>query len=364
MQRHGSSKAGPGVILWDGFGLQSLHSGVGRHAWDLLKALERAACSPRIIPSVPDLDPEFSPYVLPPMGGWPQSRIKPWSLFLSTQWVKRQVRTHDGPCLVHGLSNYNVPAWKAPQLRKVLTVHDLIPILQRKEVSRALGLYLSYQLPRAVAAADAIICVSRWTENTLHEHYPVSRGKTVMIPNGWPKAQEKSPRNPGSHLLTISRMESYKRLDLIPAILRNLPAAVRWTVVTDARGLDLLQSQTDARLVVKTRLSEPEMQALHGAVDLYVHPSRLEGFCLPAAASISHGVPVIFTRGSGIDEVVGEAGMGLLPGDSAAQWAEAIQELLANSDKAGLCQRRHQSALSWDDVAARTRALYDKLGER
>jgi glycosyltransferase involved in cell wall biosynthesis len=93
-----------------------------------------------------------------------------------------------------------------------------------------------------------------------------------------------------------------------------------------------------------------------------VHPSRLEGFCLPAAASISHGVPVIFTRGSGIDEVVGEAGMGLLPGDDARQWATAIEELLSRTDSAGLCRARNAAAMSWEDVAARTRALYDKLG--
>jgi glycosyltransferase involved in cell wall biosynthesis len=311
------------------------------------------------------LDPEFSPYVLPQVSSWPQSRIKPWALFQSALWLKTHMKSRKGPCLVHGLSNYNVPALKAPQLKRVLTVHDLIPILQRREVSRALGLYLRYQLPRAVEAADAIICVSRWTESTLHEHYPASRGKTLMIPNGWPEAREKSPKHQsGSQLLTISRWEPYKRLDLIPDILKHLPASFRWTVVTDARGVELLQSHADARLVLKTSLSEAALHELHGSADLYVHPSLLEGFCLPAAASISSDVPVIFTRGSGIDEVVGEAGVGLSPGDSAARWADAIQQLLAHPDRSGLCRRRHQSALSWDDVAARTCALYDKLGER
>jgi glycosyltransferase involved in cell wall biosynthesis len=198
----------------------------------------------------------------------------------------------------------------------------------------------------------------------VHEHYPLSRGRTLVIPNGWPHPREKGTKNQDSSLLTISRQESYKRLDLIPRILQKLPQRMRWTVVTDERGLALLQAAADPRLILRTRISEHEMHDLHAAADLYVHPSRLEGFCLPAAASISHGVPVLFTRGSGIDEVVGEAGMGLLPGDGPRQWAEAIEELLAHPDKAGLCRDRNAMALSWDDVAARTRALYDKLGER
>jgi glycosyltransferase involved in cell wall biosynthesis len=364
MQMNGRSKAGPGVILWDGFGLQSLYSGVGRHAWELLTALERTACSPRIIPSIPALDSNFAPYTLPQHLAWPQSRLKPWALFWTEQWLKKYLREQDAACVVHGLSNYNIPGLKSPRMRTVLTVHDLIPILQKNEVSAALGLYLRYQLPRAIARADAIICVSQWTENTVHEHYPLSRGRTLVIPNGWPHPREKGTKNQDSSLLTISRQESYKRLDLIPRILQKLPQRMRWTVVTDERGLALLQAAADPRLILRTRISEHEMHDLHAAADLYVHPSRLEGFCLPAAASISHGVPVLFTRGSGIDEVVGEAGMGLLPGDGPRQWAEAIEELLAHPDKAGLCRDRNAMALSWDDVAARTRALYDKLGER
>jgi glycosyltransferase involved in cell wall biosynthesis len=362
MPQSGRPKADSGVILWDGFGLQSLYSGVGRHAWDLLQALERQTLSPRIIPSVPILDAQFFPNVLPKTIGWPQARIKPWALFWSGQWIQNFLRDLESVAIVHGLSNYNVPALKSSKLRTVLTVHDLIPILQKDEVSAALGLYLRYQLPRAVAAADAIICVSHWTERTLHDYYPASRSKTVMIPNGWPHPRERSLKKKGFELLTISRHESYKRLDLIPRVLRHLPPQVRWTVVTDEGGLDGLKADADSRLILKTRISEHEMQDLHAAADLYVHPSRLEGFCLPAAASISHGVLVIFTRGSGIDEVVGEAGLGLLPGDDARRWAAAIEELLSSTDRAGLCRARNAAAMSWEDVAARTRVLYDKLG--
>jgi len=364
MQRHGRQKVDPGVILWDGFGLQTLHSGVGRHAWDLLQALERLDCSPRIIPSVPTLDAHFSAHILPKNTHWPQSRIKPWALFWSSQWLKSYERDHPRASVIHGLSNYNLPTIRSSRIRKVLTVHDLIPILQRRDVSAALGLYLRYQLPRAIAAADAIICVSCWTENTLLEHYPSSRGRTHIIPNGWPQPRETNLESSGGQLLTISREESYKRLGLIPEILQQLPPHIRWTVVTDARGLERLKGAANPRLLVKTGISDLEMQELHSTADLYVHPSLLEGFCLPAAASISQGTPVIFTRGSGIDEVVGTAGVGLSSGDKAHQWAETILSLLANTDRTSLCRTRNQAALSWDDVAARTLALYDKLEER
>jgi glycosyltransferase involved in cell wall biosynthesis len=95
-----------------------------------------------------------------------------------------------------------------------------------------------------------------------------------------------------------------------------------------------------------------------------VHPSLFEGYCLPAAAAVSHGVPVVYTRGSGIDEVVAEAGVGLDPSADGQTWAETILALLANPDREKLCRTRWERALSWDDVAAGTAALYDKLGKR
>lgn len=365
MQSRGRPETESGAVLWDGFGLQTLHSGVGRHAWDLLQALERRQCSPKIIPSVPELDAHFAPHIASEKTSLPKSRIKPWSLFWSARWLKNFAGSADETLIVHGLSNYNLPLVKGRQIRKVLTVHDLIPILNQKEVSKALGLFLRFQLPRALRAADAIICVSRWTENTLHERYPETRGKTTVIPNGWPSFVTAKKRLPGPlQLLTISRTESYKRLSLIPEILKHLPEHLRWTLVTDARGQDQLGSLGDARLMIRQKVSDQELEDLHQAASVYVHPSLWEGFCLPAASSISHGVPVLHTRGSGIDEVVAKAGLGLDAAAPATAWAAAILDLAHNPDMSGICRTRSRSALSWDDVAASTLMLYDKIGER
>ncbi len=366
MQEDFKPKIDSGGILWDGFGLQTLYSGVGRHAWDLLQALHRASCAPQIIPSAPQMDSQFLSQTLAGKSFWPVSKLKPWSLFVAGQWVKSYLQSSTGPCIIHGLSNYNIPAIRSPRLHKVLTVHDLIPILQPEVVSKALGYFLRYQMPRAVEAAAAIICVSQWTEDAMQERYPHSRGKTVVIPNGWAKLSPASPNQPVEipMLLTVSRMEAYKRLHLIPEILQHLPPNMRWTVVTDGRGYEFLQSLQDSRLILRTQVSDEVLQALHRSAQVYVHPSLWEGFCLPASASISSGVPVLYTRGSGIDEVVQGAGRQRDSNDTAAQWADSIQELLAVPDSYQLCLQRYQSAPSWDNVAASTRALYAKLGER
>jgi len=366
MQQDFKLKIDSGAILWDGFGLQTLHSGVGRHAWDLLQALQRASCFPQIVPSVPRLDSQFLSQTLSGNSFWPVSKLKPWSLFLAGRWVKSYLQSSTGPCIIHGLSNYNIPAIRSSRLRKVLTVHDLIPILQPEVVSRALGYFLRYQMPRAVEAADAIICVSQWTEDAIQERYPHSRGKTVVIPNGWANQSPASPSLADEipMLLTVSRMEAYKRLHLIPEILQCLPPNMRWTVVTDSRGYEFLRSFRDSRLILRTQVSDQVLQTLHQSAQVYVHPSLWEGFCLPAAASISSGVPVIYTSGSGIDEVVQGAGRQRHSNDTAVQWADGIQELLAVPDRYELCRQRYHSAPSWDNVAASTRALYAKLGER
>ncbi len=346
--------------------MQSLHSGVGRHAWDLLKALELRNYRPRILPSVPSLDPAFASRQLPLSSRLPRSRIKPWSLFVADRELRSLLRQMNKPCVLHGLSNYNLPAVSQPLLKKVLTVHDLIPLTHREQVSVALGAYLRYQLPRALRHADAVICVSKWTESCLHELFPDARSKTLVIPNGWPLLQTKERHLPSQapRLLTVSRLESYKRLELIPEILQLLPPETQWTLVTDSKGAETLRDAATPQLKIRSGLGEIELRALHHSAEAYVHPSLWEGFCLPAADSIAAGVPVIHTLGSGIDEVVSGAGRGLPPAASAQMWADSILELLANSDNEQKCMQRTTQALSWDDVAASTVELYAKLGMR
>lgn len=356
------------TIFWDGFGLQSLHSGVGRHAFDLLLALQRQGLCPSIIPSHPQIHDSWQPFLAPVKASrisW--MRLKPLSLWQSGRQLEHLLQQrHPSRSIIHGLSNYNLPSLSKrarKQVKCILTVHDLIPLLMPEQVSTSLQAYLRWQMPRALEQADAIICVSRWTQQTLEDYFPSARGKSFVIPNGVAALKgplEGAKPKPGGQirLLTVSRYEGYKRLDMITPILERLPAEFHWDLLSDAGGRTRFEGQSQ-RLRVHVGLSNSELDGLYRNADIYVHPSLLEGFCLPAAQAVQWRVPLVYNGGSGIDETVGLAGEALPATASPEAWADKLISLATRLDEwRKRCEVQGKTFLSWDEVAARTLKVY------
>ena len=80
-------------------------------------------------------------------------------------------------------------------------------------------------------------------------------------------------------------------------------------------------------------LSNEEMAEQYARATVCVTPSLYEGFGLPAAEAMSCGATVVVTDGGALPEVVGEAGVVVPKGDSAAM-AAAIGALLRRSGSA------------------------------
>ena len=71
----------------------------------------------------------------------------------------------------------------------------------------------------------------------------------------------------------------------------------------------------------------PEMIA---AADLYVQPSRIDGFCLATLEAMAGGLPVIASDIPGLSDVVGNSGI-LFPAGDHRRLAECIRSLLLDS---------------------------------
>ena len=76
------------------------------------------------------------------------------------------------------------------------------------------------------------------------------------------------------------------------------------------------------------RLNQLEMAEAYRSVDALLFPTRIEGLPLVAIEAMSHGLPVISTKGSSLPEVVNDGIDGYLcPQDNVASFKEAAERL-------------------------------------
>ncbi|WP_340647271.1 glycosyltransferase family 4 protein [Phenylobacterium sp.] len=139
-------------------------------------------------------------------------------------------------------------------------------------------------------------------------------------------------------------LETYPRLELVViGKLREGPTA---ELLDDLNLLDRVSFIHD--------LSNDEMAEQYARATICVTPSLYEGFGLPAAEAMSCGAPVVVTDGGSLPEVVGDAGVVVPKGDSAAL-ARGIAALLDDparrADLGAAARQRARKAFSWDRAA-------------
>ncbi len=114
------------------------------------------------------------------------------------------------------------------------------------------------------------------------------------------------------------------------------------------------------RLLLPGHVAEPEQ--LLAALDLFVMPSRSEGWGLAALEAMAFGLPVVASNTGGLTEMIraGETGWLVAPGDPSAL-ADAILEAAADGQRLramGLCARECARRFSVEETAARTENFY------
>ncbi len=104
---------------------------------------------------------------------------------------------------------------------------------------------------------------------------------------------------------------------------------------------------------------------LLAALDVFVMPSRSEGWGLAALEAMAAGLPVIASNTGGLAEIVdaGETGWLVPPGDARAL-AEAIENAAADRERLremGLLARERARRFSVEETARRTEEFYLRI---
>ncbi len=314
--------------------------GIGRHARGLVRALADIVPKGRIkffVSPGPatDLDGESIPIEFLRWPGWierlPAGRETAFRLAGLSAAVRRlDVR------VVHFLSHTDAPLGRLNGTRLVVTAHDIIPVVFRKEYAsrdavRNLRSRFGTRLNvRVLEKADRIIAVSEATKKDLVETLSLSPEKIAVIPNGverfCPPSRsdiESVTRSNGlthPYLLHVGGIDRRKNVNLLPEVLRRVRAGgldvdlvLAGRIENEPEFPALREAGLAAGVETHVRflgyVPERDLPALYAGAWALVEPSLYEGFGLPLLEAMAAETPVIASNRGALPEVAGEAAL-------------------------------------------------------
>ncbi len=252
---------------------------------------------------------------------------------------------HRGFDIVQGRSRVGF-ALRVPGKPLVTTVHHLTTDPELQPYS-SLAQRLFYRLVErrydawSIRAADAVVCVSRYTQRQVEQTY--GRRDTVLIYDGMdsevfvpPPGGARSdaglpPRPERVRLLFIGNRTRRKGFDLLPRIMDRLPDD--YVLYYNGGFQDTGALPQHPRMVNIGRPDRAALVAAYQSCDIFLFPSRLEGFGIAPAEAMLCGRPVVTTDSSALPEVVDDGLNGLLcRRDDVAGYAEAVRRRGEDAD--------------------------------
>lgn len=256
-----------------------------------------------------------------------------WRTFSIPRGLRRE-----GVALYHGLSNELPMGIRRAGIPSVVTIHDVI-FLHHPEYYKPIDRFV-YRLKFRYAAreADRVIAVSEYTKQELMRWLSVPEDKIDVVYQGQQldfaqvtAAQRGQVRQayglPDRYILYVGTVEERKNLKLAAdamALLRErgglpedmcLVAVGRSTPYAEGlkrylQDLDLLKHFIFLHSVVFA-----DLPACYLMADLFVYPSRIEGFGIPMLEAAAAGIPAIGCTGSSLEEAGGEGAFYVDPDD-------------------------------------------------
>lgn len=290
-----------------------------------------------------------------------------------------------------------IPVKGLGKIKSVLTVHDFVykrfPKTMRKSVlwiNKAFG-------SRSIKKASAIVPVSDFTQSELFHFYPkIDREKVVVVNcgvNGEKHFGEDCIKNYGENCAgenSISATIRKKQLLFVGSLepRKNLPTLIHALEILKHKGVvvplvltgpkgwknknfkTLMQCTSVAdQICHKGYVSDQELSELYKESAAVVFPSVYEGFGLPALEALSRNTPVLTSKGSVMETVLGDCGW-YFDATSAKSIASAVENFWSGLDHEGFAkvsmdfEDKRQTLLArytWENSARKLMGVFWKV---
>jgi len=245
-------------------------------------------------------------------------------------------------------SGLAVPSLKKAGKRTVLTIHG--GDWYKNESKKSLKPFLDASIDNA----DKIICVGSKLLNDVAIKYPKHESKLYHVPHGIntslfcsadadKKATAKKTlewSRDKTHILCVANLYREKGVDLLLKAFSALPdiSGLHLHLISPQSNIEyanyvqqiISENKLNPNITFHSQLSHDEMPLFYQAADLFISPSRREGFGLAVAESISCGTPVLATKSGGPEEIVNHKCGILVDTDSHNSLKNGLEAILKN----------------------------------
>ncbi len=290
-------------------------------------------------------------------------------------------------------SHYWLSGWAGTRLAAasgtphVVTFHTLSRIKMQSRSGEQEPPVRQATEERIIGEADCVVAFSPHERDAMVRLYAADRRRVELIPCGvdlgrfQPIGRTAARRELGLNghkvLLFVGRIEALKGVDLLlhtAASLESEEGLQVLVVGSDADGsgeMERLHRLSDELRLGDTvefvgRVPQEQLALYYSAADVCIVPSFYESFGLAALESMACGTPVVASRVGGLSTIVQHGRTGYLKSWRCPEaFAQSLEMIMANEDlrdSMGRAARTRAEDLSWDQVAGRLLALYDRLG--
>lgn len=304
------------------------------------------------------------------------TRYISYPIYLWKRWVKAE----DGVFHITDHS-YTFLIWFLKRSKTIITCHDIIPLIFRKEVWW-IAYYLFYLNVIALRKANHIVTDSESSKNDVITYLGVPQEKVTVVYIAYNKelfysremkksmSLQKEKHKKGKFVLMLVWSVFYKNIGRILEAVHLLPEEIQ-KVISIKKVQEFTKNE---KIYIDTYLSHIDIEVLaspkdqtivdmYHASDLLVFTSLYEWFGLPILEAMACDVAVLTSPVSSIKEVWGDAAMYADPRDG-YDIAKKIQYLYENTqvrEKMIERWRRQIERFTWENCAEKMITLYSDI---
>ena len=211
--------------------------------------------------------------------------------------------------IFHGLSNELPLNIHQSEVKSIVTIHDLIFLRYPQYYHSIDRKIYTYKFRKACENADKIIAISECTKRDIIEYF----------------------LNVGSIEERKNALSAVQALTMLPEQI-HLVIVGRHTEYTDKIERFIKENKLEERVHIISNVPFDDLPAFYQLAEIFVYPSRFEGFGIPIIEALYSGIPVVAATGSCLEEAGGPDSIYVHPDDINGM-ANAFKQIYSDTER-------------------------------